>query len=397
MLLLLPWVFVAALLFFPRTGRIPPAPVVTAGQPYYDEYVQKCRPGPWGELQYSRIVIEPPDEFAVADYSTARPAEWNFPGYSRDRLTALWRDAGLSPADIATLEDPAGLTLAADRMVVRPPDQLVLGLSTAARTRIYSALATFPENPDQYEPFRFRADTADEWLENSHLAPETIEMVTRLLYRRGSSLLFSDHNLVLPRLSSNAERIRLVKTLARKSTLLVKLRVRPDSDLDTLTDYWGRGPRRKGLRALLESMSQRRDGITIDVAHLLPRFPRSHLFTYPQPPEETSPGHDCHWTSMNFFNDPPDERFTDVVAVQNALENDYAPVTGRLMMGDILVFMRDEKTVVHSCVHIADDIVFTKNGSSEVMPWILMNLSDVTAFYPSDPPLTIRAYRRKDL
>ncbi|ACB76011.1 hypothetical protein Oter_2730 [Opitutus terrae PB90-1] len=394
-MLLLPWLFVAALLFFPRLGR-EPAPA-TGPAPQYDEYVHKCRPGPWGELQYSRIVIEPPDEFAVADYSVGRPTVWNFLGYSRDQLTMLWREADLSPADIALLEEPGRMTTTDDRIVIRPPDQWVLDLSTAARTRIYSALAAFPENPDQQEPFRFRADTADEWLENSQLAPETIQTVTRLLYRRGSSLLFSDHNLVLPRLASNAERIRLVKVLARKSTLLVKLRIRPDSDLDTLTDYWGRGPRRKGMRALLESISHRREGITIDVAHLLPRFPRAHLFTYPQPPEETSPGHDCHWTSMNFFNDPPDERFSDAVAVQDALENDYVPVSGRLMMGDILVFMRDEKTVVHSCVHIADDIVFTKNGSSEVMPWILMNLSDVAAFYPADPPLTIRAYRRKDL
>jgi hypothetical protein len=48
-------------------------------------------------------------------------------------------------------------------------------------------------------------------------------------------------------------------------------------------------------------------------------------------------------------------------------------------------------------VYVADDIVFTKNGSSQVMPWMLMDLADVIAFYPSEPPLVVRSFRRKNL
>lgn len=394
-MLLLPWVFVAVVLLRPEFGRASSTPRSGAAPAVYDDYVLKCRPGPWGELQYSRLVIEPPDEFAEADYSKGTPPRWEFVGYTREALHALWRSAQLTEAQVRALERHSDLELTAQSIVVRPAEELVLGLNPAARSAIYGALSAFPENPDQYEPFRFRADTAAEWFQDSNLAPETIQLVERLLYRRGTSLLFSDHNLVLPRLPTNPERVRLVKILARRSTLLVKLRVRPDSDLDTLADYWGRGPRRKDMRALLESISKRRDGITIDVAHLLPRFPRSHLFTYPQLPHEGH-GHDCHWSSLNFFNDPPDPRYTDTEIVRETLENDYLPVTGRPQLGDVFMFLRADGSVVHSCVFIADDIVFTKNGTAEVMPWILMNLSDVIAFYPADPPLTIRAYRRKD-
>lgn len=394
-LLLAPWVFMAVLLSYPerRADRSVSAAASDAVRAE-DDLVRKCRPGPWGDLQYSRIVIEPPDEFAVADYSRTTPPRWTFIGYSRERLGELWHTAQLSADAISRLEDASETT--SQQIVVRPPVELVLELSSHARTVIYSALSPFPENPEQYEPFRFRADTANEWFENSDLAPETIHLVERLLYRRGTSLLFSDHNVVLPRIASNSERVRLVKVLARKSTLLVTLRVGPDSDLDTLADYWGRGPRRKGMRALLESLAQRQGGLTIDVAHLLPRFPRAHLFNYPQLPEEGA-GHDCHWTSLNFFNDPPDARFVDTAWVKQVLEREYAPIPGRPQLGDILMFLRADETVVHSCVYVADDIVFTKNGASEVMPWILMNVSDLVAFYPSDPPLTIRAYRRKDL
>ena len=51
--------------------------------------------------------------------------------------------------------------------------------------------------------------------------------------------------------------------------------------------------------------------------------------------------------------------------------------------------------VIHSCVYIADNIVFTKNGSASSSPWILMDLEDVIAFYSSEKPLDIQRYRRK--
>ena len=387
-LLLLPWVIVV---FFAL--RTPPAPAEPRAP--YDEYVQAARPGPWGELQYSRLLIEPPDEFTAEDPSLFAPPEWIFPDYTRARLTELWRTAQLDAThtaalDTATTERP----VPTPALVVHPPPDLVRALSTEARTAIYAALSAFPENPAQNEPFRFRADTADEWFENSNVPPATLDLVRRLLYRRGNSLLFSDYAVVMPQIASRSERIRLLKTLARKSTLLVKLRVRPNSDLDTLAEYWGRGPRRKGMRALLESIAHRPEGITIDVAHLLPKFPRSVLFTYPPPPASPADAsHDCHWTSLNFFNDTPDERFTDTEVVRHTLETDYVPVVGRPTLGDILVFARADDVVIHSCVFVADDIVFTKNGASETMPFILMNLSDVIAFYPADPPLVIRAYR----
>lgn len=391
-LLLLPWLVVAVLLLYPR-----PAPLENDNP--YDEYVQPARPGPWGELQYSRLLIEPPDEFTAEDPGLFAAPEWVFQAYTADRLADLWRTARLDAAQIAALHAATTQRPApADALIVRPPTDLVLGLSPEARAAIYAALSVFPENPAQNEPFRFRADTADEWFENSNVPPATLALVRRLLYRRGNSLLFSDYAVVMPQIASRTERIRLLKTLARKSTLLVKLRVRPTSDLDTLAEYWGHGPRRKDMRALLESIAHRPGGITIDVAHLLPKFPRSVLFTYPPPPVTPADAHhDCHWTSLNFFNDAPDERFTDTDVVRQTLESGYVPVVGRPRLGDILVFARADDVVIHSCVFVADDIVFTKNGASETMPFILMNLSDVIAFYPADPPLVIRAYRARSL
>ncbi|HWA84928.1 MAG TPA: hypothetical protein VG710_01785 [Opitutus sp.] len=393
-MLLAPWLVVAlVVLKATRSAARVEAPVVTPS----DGYVQHCRPGPWGDLQYTKILVEPPDEFISAQALEPEPIRWVFKGYTAERLHELWAAAGLSGAQIHELESPGRIETTPDAIIVKPSADFVLNLSTPARTRIYTVLSLFTENPNQNEPFRFNTDTVDEWFSNSDLDPSTIALVKRMIYRRGSSALFSDHDVVLPRLASSEDRLRLMTTLARKSTLLVKLRVSPSSDIPMLTRYWGHGARSKDIEPFLQSVSHNPKGTTIDIIHLLPRFARARLFTYPQPVDHPDDiNHDCHWSAFNFLNDPPDERFADADFVKRSIEHDYAPVSGQPSFGDVLVLVRPNGEVIHSCVYIADDIVFTKNGASKVMPWILMKLSDVIAFYPADPPLTVQDFRRKD-
>lgn len=360
-------------------------------------FVYHCKAGPWGEVQYNRIVIEPPETLINAAQSTPRLAKWSFTGYTPESLVALLRSAGLTAAQLAWAAAPANWEKTATALCLHPDRDFIISLSETSRAILYTALAEFEENPDQNDPYRFRADAADEWFDHSELRPETIALVKQLLYRRGTSLLFSDMSVVLPTLPSLQERTRLIKTLARKSTLLVKLRIRANSNIDALDDYWGRGQRGKDIKPLLQSLVREGgNGTTIDIIHLLPRIPRSLLYTYPSPAEPGARTYlDCHWTVLNFFNVTPDDRFQKIDAVTAAFVNDYYPVTGAPTLGDILLFAKPNGAVIHSCVYIADDIVYTKNGASPNAPWILMTLSDVVAFYPSREPLDIQYYRVK--
>ena len=52
--------------------------------------------------------------------------------------------------------------------------------------------------------------------------------------------------------------------------------------------------------------------------------------------------------------------------------------------------------MAHSCVYIADDVVFTKKGTSEMQPWLLMALEQVEAAYPSGKPWGRLTYRLKE-
>ena len=50
---------------------------------------------------------------------------------------------------------------------------------------------------------------------------------------------------------------------------------------------------------------------------------------------------------------------------------------------------------LHTCVHVVDDIVLTKNGDSILAPWTLMRLRDVDEIYRRTPNTRIQAYRLK--
>ncbi len=401
-LLTAPWLLIA-LLFFSRQSPAPPAftestPATFIPQPASVDAVVAGAPGPWGKLEYVRILIEPPEDQINAAQRPVTEVTWSFPGYDRAGLAGLWERAELSPAELAALNDAAVMEITDEGIRLRVRRELALGLQPNTRKVIYTALSAFPENSAQHEPFRFRADAAEEWFRDSGLHEDTIRTVKQLLYRRGTSLLFSDIDLILSQLPSLAERIRLVKTLARKSTLLVRLRLDPDADIDELDRYWGRGPRSKDIRPLLQSLPRAAPGASIDIMHLLPRFARSLLYTYPSPADPgTSSYLDCHWTALNFFNAIPDRRFEAIEAVAAAFRNDYHPVTGAPTFGDVIMLANPGGDIFHSCVFIADNIVFTKNGANPSSPWILMTLDDVVAFYPSDEPFDIQLYRAKNI
>ncbi len=106
---------------------------------------------------------------------------------------------------------------------------------------------------------------------------------------------------------------------------------------------------------------------------------------------------DCHWTSLNFFREQPIKDFATVEGAIKEVFASYLPVVGNPMLGDVIMFMRPDGVAVHSCVYVADDIVFTKNGRTWAAPWILTTLPDVLATYPSSIPLTLRYYRLKEV
>lgn len=367
-----------------------PAPAAEAN------HVLQLKAGPWGELEATRITIEPPPEFIPTRYGEGE-ARWVFRQATPATVAQLWAKAGLNETQRRALEDPKRQEINGGTVVVRPDRDTVIGLSRESRAIIYGALTESPDNQPQREPFRFPIEFADEWLEGSNLPGDVLKLTQQLMYPRKSVQCFADYDVVLPLLDSDAERVRYLKTLSRKSALLVKLKVTPETNVDALASYWGKGRRSKDVRPLIQSLTQHPGGSSVDIVHLVPVFARSLLYTYPLPSENpTDRMHDCHWSSFNFFNERPDERFSDINFVRQTLLNDYYPVGGEPALGDVIILLQPDGVVIHSCVYIADDIVFTKNGPNFSVPWLLGRLTNVVAFYSvGSQPIEVRRYRAK--
>jgi len=200
-------------------------------------------------------------------------------------------------------------------------------------------------------------------------------------------------------LASRTERSNLLKTLMRNVTFLVHLKVSPDSDLEALVKYWGRGGRAHEVRPILEALVQKGSEQAINITHLLPALARRKLYTYPAHSglDIMDRPRDCHWTSMNFFNEAPDDSFCDGRKVSRALQTNYYQIDGNLRLGDIVMLVSSRLKAVHSAVYIADDVFFHRCGPKSFEPWALTRRKDLEAYYPSHQKFKTYYYRHNSL
>lgn len=274
-----------------------------------------------------------------------------------------------------------------------------MAIPPKVRADFYLELSRYPVNQYQAKPFRFRQAFVNQWFEAASLSDKTLGILKRLLYTRGDTVFISDVQAACAQIDSKDEQAKMLKALSRTSTLLVNLVIRPDTDIDALTSYWGFGKRLRDVRPILESLKRVPQGMPLDISHLLTRFARKRLYAFPaRDGKSLDPLYDCHWSSMNFWNDPPDDRLNETSFVVHTIMTDYVKVAeGDFRFGDVVLLGKSEDELIHSCVYIADNIVFTKNGPSHLTPWVLMELDDLLAYYEMPDRSAVRAYRPKDV
>lgn len=349
----------------------------------------------WGRLDFVKITIERPDEFISLAPTPPQYRDWFFPNYNAERLGDLINSCDFSAAARAYLLDQTHWSTRTNGVVITKNSDIVMEMSPATRQKIYTVLSESTQNLGKFTPYSFRPDGFEEWFANSGVSEATVALVRKLLYKRGNSICFSDLDEVFEQVPSAHERKRLVKTLSRKPTLLMKLSVREDSNIDQLVAYWGKGGTAKDIKPLLEALAKVPGGGTIDISHLLPSFARMRLYTYPLPAEVKTLHEDCFWTTMNFFKDQPDNKFADVEVTGKILQSDYYPIPGDPSYGDVILMANAEGTPIHAAIYLAEDVVFTKNGVNYNQPWILMRMADLMANYPSEHGVHVVVLRAK--
>jgi hypothetical protein len=254
-------------------------------------------------------------------------------------------------------------------------------LNSASRRKIYSVLAQSPANFAQCAPFRFVPGTFLDFLVESGLTSRNVARISRLAYASSGITCFADLAAVQAVLSQT-EFEKLVGALYETPALALRLHVTPDSDIDALARYWGKSGRESIIKPLLKALGKVPGGASINVSLLLPPFARDRLYTYPvswnNPDAERE---DCFFTAMNFFNESTDTNFLDANYTQTVLNAEFEPATGRPTYGDLVAVRNSTGGIVHMCVFVAKNVVFTKNGVNGAQPWVLMRMNDMLRIY----------------
>ena len=357
-------------------------------------------PGPWGNLEVLPMYIEPPEEYLPTRTLDTADRRWRFTGFSAAQLTELFQSAPLSGEQQSELLDASKWDIAPEAIYVNPSKDLILSLSPQARKIIYGPMVADTNNLYSLLRCSYRADRFDDFFSNSCLPTETLNLIKALSFPYGKLAFFCDAPTVLDTLQTPELKTRLMKTLLRRSTLLLRLHVTPETDVDELYRYWGKAGQGFNVLPMLQSLTRLPLGARVDIIELLPPLPSAQLYTYPYPSTNPEDLHkDCHYTALNFFKVTPDPRFTDTKVVHDTMANDYYPVLADPRYGDLITLVRQDGSIIHSCIYIADDIVYTKNSANFRDPYIFMTLPEMidtfTAQIPEGQTLQTLIYRNK--
>jgi hypothetical protein len=335
--------------------------------------------GSWGTLKVETIYTEKPTHFIDVAPLLKSEEKWFFQEMGMADVRQWLTTNGFDKEAIDELmaadpeEDAMGVYL-------HPTQKWIAALEPAQRKKIHSLLAENPFNHFSENPYLFSTDVLEQIRSNPIMEGEIGALFDRLLYPRGSAMCLSDIGCLLSHVKDPDQCPEWLKMLTRTKTILLKLEIDGSSDIPALVEYWSGPFNLKDFQPLLESLKRENQISRLDVIHLLPPVARQIVYTYPLE-DGAGEKRDCHWTAMNFFEESKNDRYLDVLKIAEELRDNYVDVEKPDKFGDIIMFSTDGDKVYHSCVYIAGDMVFTKNGMGTHQPWTISTLQEVTSIY----------------
>lgn len=352
--------------------------------------------GAWGQIESYQVPLSCPERYVSLFQTPSQQVEWQLKASSVEELGKLLESAGLTKEEAESLLYGAHVMSDSEGARVFPDAEKVFGLSVKTRQILYTLLSRFPENRFHHRPIYINNENLSQWFQGAEIPRSAIEDVAMLAYPtpRGPGYFFSDLPVTLRRADSARTERNLLKALLRRPGLVARVRLDCGVPLDQIADYWTAGYKNKEVLPLLESIVRTADKPVIDVAHLLPAGSRQLLNRFPSPVHGASGRYpDWFWTCYNFFLRAPVDVYADDPDLNAMLFTEFKPTMPPLQFGD-LILLNSENRIVHGCIHIADDLVFTKNGPDIFSPWVLMRISEVVSFHDLYGDVTLGAYRK---
>ena len=352
------------------------------------------RQGPWGELLTQEISLERPVEYLNDEMKAIQPPIWTFRGMNIAQVKAMFITNGLPPQEVEKALSPDCVNTQGTVLFFKPSEEFLFSLRPETRAKLYKPMRGMDVNAYLEWPYYFPRDSIESVYRDARLQPDDLALLKHLVYDEHDAWRFADFETLMGKIPTLERRVAMAVSLSRQSAVLVRLCIRPDTEIDNLAAYWGKVPNVHftDIRPMLQALKELPKGGTISMVYLLPPFARDRLYTYQLPPAPGEPIMDCHWSTFNFCNVKPDNRFSSPAECRRYIDQNLSRILQPEACGDVLLFMNDKGEIGHSAVYLADDLIFTKNGNNYTMPWIIMRIADLHAMYSN---LKITYMRRK--
>lgn len=360
--------------------------------PDHQDETTFTRAGPWGELLMQNIQLERPVEYVVSEVQDIQPTTWSFSGTSLPQLKEWFSTNGLTAEQTDQALDESRIITKGNGILLHPSDDFIFSLSPQVRLKLYTSFLDRNVHHLIDFPYIFPGDNIETVYQSKRLHPEDVAVLKKLIFLRSNAHLLMDYETLIRNIPTKERRIAMTQTLSRQSAVLVRLCIRPDSDIDKIANYWGQmsNVRFTDIHPILQSLKELPNGGTISVAFLLPPFARERLYTFPLPPESGEPPMDCHWTTFNFSNRKADNQFSNPSFTVQFLQSNYYRIDAPTIYGDLILMMNDRNEIKHSAVYLADDLVYTKYGNNHTQPWMIVRIPDMQTAYSQLKPVYFR-------
>ena len=211
--------------------------------------------GPWGNIEALKTPLANADGILPDQIERFQHPKWIFENCSDDRLIRFFDSCDLRPTERRILLNKWFWKIRPNGFEIAPSDALIWSLDRVSREQIYAVLAKNSANYSQCFPFVLPGVAFEQRLKENAVTVQNVEKIIRLTYTNGDNLCFTDLHTAKEVLSPDQFKL-FVGVLYETPAYRLRLRVTPDSDIDALAKYWGKGGREKRIKPLLSALAK---------------------------------------------------------------------------------------------------------------------------------------------
>src|ERR1035438_1593501 len=217
-------------------------PVLNIPEPDQQDKYTFTRQGSWGELLTQEISLERPVEYLNDEMKAVQPPVWSFRGMNVAQVKALFITNGLPPQEAAKALAPDRVSTQGTITFFKSSEDFLFSLRPETRARLYEPMRGLDVNTYLDWPYYFPRDSIESVYRDARLQPDDLALLKRLVYDGQDAWRFADFETLMGRIPTLQRRVAMAAALSRQSAVMVRLCIRPDTDLDKLAAYWGKVP-----------------------------------------------------------------------------------------------------------------------------------------------------------